>query len=311
MATYSVAALVQDTSGVFYGTAAEGASTDTNAGTVFGLSVGLVPFVETEPTSGRTGATVDILGTNLTGVTSVTFNRTPALLGAPEWSRDSKGYQGAPYVYANVATGCIDGGMSETSRLLASDGQASDELGSSVSISGGTIVVGAPQTHNSGSGAVYVYTTTAADWTNSFQIAKLTASDGVTGDRLGTSVSMQGGIVAAGAPSRSDGSNQGAVYIYTEPAGGWQNDTEAFKLTASDGAPSDLFGISVAVSGNTTAIGASGVSAGTNQGRPTSLVLLPITEAPMTSSHLILEACASRRGSAGFESQPFAMGRIP
>jgi uncharacterized protein (TIGR03437 family) len=36
--------------------------------------VGLGPFVETQTTSGKVGAAVKILGTDLTGATSVTFN---------------------------------------------------------------------------------------------------------------------------------------------------------------------------------------------------------------------------------------------
>jgi uncharacterized protein (TIGR03437 family) len=48
-------------------------------GTVFSLSLGLGPFVETQPTSGKAGAAVKILGTNLTGATSVAFNGTPAV----------------------------------------------------------------------------------------------------------------------------------------------------------------------------------------------------------------------------------------
>jgi hypothetical protein len=47
-------------------------------GTVFSLSVGLGPFVETLPTSGKVGAAVKILGTDLTGATSVAFNGTVA-----------------------------------------------------------------------------------------------------------------------------------------------------------------------------------------------------------------------------------------
>ena len=68
--------VVQDTNGKFYGTTYTGGAN--GDGTVFGLSVGLGPFVETQPTGGKVGAAIKILGTNLTGATSVTFNDTPA-----------------------------------------------------------------------------------------------------------------------------------------------------------------------------------------------------------------------------------------
>lgn len=71
------AALVQATNGTFYGTTNTGGSTDCGeCGTLFSLSVGLGPFVETLPTSGKVGASVKILGNDLTGATSVTFNGT-------------------------------------------------------------------------------------------------------------------------------------------------------------------------------------------------------------------------------------------
>ena len=69
---YPSGALVQDTDGNLYGTTADGGAN--GDGTVFRLSIGLGPFVETEPTAAKVGATVKILGTNLTGATSVTFN---------------------------------------------------------------------------------------------------------------------------------------------------------------------------------------------------------------------------------------------
>ncbi|HEV2176059.1 MAG TPA: choice-of-anchor tandem repeat GloVer-containing protein [Terriglobia bacterium] len=67
--------LVQDTNGNFYGTTQSGGAKG-GYGTVFSLSVDLGPFVETQTTSGKVGATVKILGTNLTGATNVTFNGT-------------------------------------------------------------------------------------------------------------------------------------------------------------------------------------------------------------------------------------------
>ncbi|MGB0037417.1 MAG: IPT/TIG domain-containing protein, partial [Terriglobales bacterium] len=64
-----------------YGTTFSGGTSKAcryGCGTVYSLSVGLGPFVEMVPTSGNVGAAVRILGTNLKGATSVTFNGTPA-----------------------------------------------------------------------------------------------------------------------------------------------------------------------------------------------------------------------------------------
>jgi uncharacterized repeat protein (TIGR03803 family) len=75
--------LAQATHGNFYGTTVYGGASSAcpngpGCGTVYSLSVGLRPFVETLPTSGKVGAAIIILGNNLTGATSVTFNGKPA-----------------------------------------------------------------------------------------------------------------------------------------------------------------------------------------------------------------------------------------
>jgi uncharacterized repeat protein (TIGR03803 family) len=71
------AALVQDTNGRFYGTTSSGGLY--SIGTVFALSTGLAPFVETRPNHGKVGWVIQILGNGLGSATSVTFNGTPAV----------------------------------------------------------------------------------------------------------------------------------------------------------------------------------------------------------------------------------------
>jgi uncharacterized repeat protein (TIGR03803 family) len=68
--------LVQDTNGTFYGTT--GAGGTLGGGTLFSLSVGLRPFVQTNPPWGNVGEIVGILGNHLKGTTSVTVNGTTA-----------------------------------------------------------------------------------------------------------------------------------------------------------------------------------------------------------------------------------------
>jgi len=78
----SYATLLQGTDGNLYGTTTDGGTSCNGGfcgfGTVFKLSVGLAPFLKLQPGSGGVGTPVTILGTNLSGATSVTFNGTPA-----------------------------------------------------------------------------------------------------------------------------------------------------------------------------------------------------------------------------------------
>ena len=75
--SYPFDALLQATDGTFYGTTSTNGAVGA-VGTVFSLSMGLGPFVKASPASGKVASTVRILGTNLTGATSVTFHGTAA-----------------------------------------------------------------------------------------------------------------------------------------------------------------------------------------------------------------------------------------
>ncbi len=156
-------------------------------------------------------------------------------------------------------------------QLTASDGATGDDFGVSVSISGNTVVVGAPTADNS-LGAAYLFTEPASGWANLTQVAKLTASDAAVNDFFGGSVSISGNTVVVGACNATIGANggQGASYVFTEPASGWTNMTQTAKLTASDGRANDEFGASVSISGNTLVVGADNPYHLNARGRPMS-----------------------------------------
>ncbi len=69
----SYGSLIQGTDGNFYGATSTGGGSG-NGGTVFKLSMGLAPFVQTMPPYGKLSSRVAILGNELSGTTSVTFN---------------------------------------------------------------------------------------------------------------------------------------------------------------------------------------------------------------------------------------------
>ncbi|MFZ5797427.1 MAG: hypothetical protein C4563_06890 [Desulfobulbus sp.] len=160
------------------------------------------------------------------------------------------------YVFTKLSSGWTD--MTQTAKLTASDGTAGDFFGSSVAISGDTIVVGA-KFDNSSTGSAYVFTKPGSGWTDMTQTAKLTASDGEAGDWFGFSVGISGDTVVAGATNHN--SFTGSAYVFTKPGSGWADMTQTAKLTASDGegdpiGGGDQFGYSVAISGETVVVGA-------------------------------------------------------
>jgi hypothetical protein len=96
--------------------------------------------------------------------------------------------------------------------------------------------------------------------------AILSASQYYAHDNFGESVAMSsdGHTIAVGAPydppfTDAPQASPGIVYVFSEPAsGGWQSATQTAELTASDRAPGDNFGESVAISGDgsTVVVGA-------------------------------------------------------
>ena len=87
--------------------------------------------------------------------------------------------------------------------------------------------------------------------------AKLTASDGAAADYFGYSVAISGdtGVVGAYGNDNEKGSNSGSAYVFVRSGTTW---TQQAKLTASDGAANDYFGVGVAISGDTVVVGAYG-----------------------------------------------------
>jgi hypothetical protein len=170
---------------------------------------------------------------------------------------------GAAYVFVKPSTGWTN--MTQTAMLTASDSATTAyHFGASVAISGDTIVVGAPWTIVNGVvqvGAVYVYVKPPGGWTSMTETAKLTGYhvDGIGEDWIGTTVSIDGNTIVAGAPNvfpdfRALG--EGEVFIYVKPPGGWKNTTENAVLYLPVGGLG--FSVSTAVSGGTIVVGADG-----------------------------------------------------
>ena len=173
------------------------------------------------------------------------------LIGAPGSGAD---IAGASYVFAH------DGQIwDQLARLKASDGALFDRLGFSVDVSGDgdAIVVGAPFDDDGGdtAGAAYIYRRPEAGWADAAEDAKLTAGAfAAADDEFGRAVAIDGDTVVAGAPFENGvGADSGAAYVLVRQAGAWSLQA---RLTAADAAAQADFGYSVAIEGNTIAVGA-------------------------------------------------------
>jgi len=180
---------------------------------------------------------------------SVAISGDTVVVGA-SWE-DTGGQQaGAAYVFTRSGTT-----WTQQQKIQASDRQASDYFGGSVSIDGDTVVVGAigEDTGANSAGAAYVFTRSGTTWT---QQAKIQASDAQAVDQFGWSVSISGDIVVVGAYEEdTGGTNAGSAYVFTRSGTTW---TQQQKIQASDIGAGDGFGQSVSISGDIVVVGAGG-----------------------------------------------------
>ncbi|UCE61549.1 MAG: FG-GAP repeat protein [Phycisphaerales bacterium] len=151
---------------------------------------------------------------------------------------------GSAHVYTNNGSGWVEG-----QPLLALDGAADDHFGHSVSVSGGVVVVGSYG--HAEAGAAYVFRYDGSIWVEE---QKLTPSDGIAGDNFGYAVGVSGDVAVVGAYGVDDsGTSSGAAYMFRFDGSQW---IEGQKLTASDGAAYDFFGVATAMSNDVAVIGA-------------------------------------------------------
>jgi len=139
----------------------------------------------------------------------------------------------------------------QQAKIQASDAQANDQFGQSVSISsdGNTAIVGSwfEDTGGSNAGSAYIFTRSGMTWS---QQAKIQASDIEGNDRFGYSVSISsdGDTAIVGAYAEdTGGSNAGSAYIFTRSGTTW---SQQAKIQASDIEANDWFGWSVSISGD-------------------------------------------------------------
>ena len=119
----------------------------------------------------------------------------------PHHPKYYQSYSGSAYLFDLSGT--------QVAKLTASDGAAYDYFGSSVAISGSTVVVGGVWMGRDW-GSAYLFDLSGT------QVAKLTASDGAAKDYFGRSVAISGSTVVVGAGADDDnGADSGSAYLFS------------------------------------------------------------------------------------------------
>lgn len=181
---------------------------------------------------------------------SVAIDGNYAIIGAPLDDIGANGDQGSAYIFFFNGTTWV-----EQAKLSAVGGEASDNFGSSVAISGDYAIVGAPRDNvgaNSDQGSAYIFIRSGTTWT---QQSNFSGNSATADDRFGSSVSIDGIYAAIGAPNDDVGANtnQGTAYVFVRSGVNW---TQQDYKTLPSGAANDEFGRSVSISGIFLAVGA-------------------------------------------------------
>lgn len=133
---------------------------------------------------------------------------------------------------------------------LVNNMELDGSLGTSLGISGDTIVVGAPL-FDGWTGAAHVYRASGADWN---MVQELLQTGGAVGFSFGQDVAIDGDTLVVSAPGTFDGGGvpTGAAVVFEFDGTAWIETTQLF---ADDGGLNDGFGTSVAISGDTIVVG--------------------------------------------------------
>lgn len=168
---------------------------------------------------------------------------------------EASGPAEAPAPSAPLALPALSAALGLQQELIAAPSPVQGEyLGYSVAMDGDTAIVGAPDFDGASSGAAYVFVRAAGVW--SLQ-QRLSPSDGVLGDRFGSSVAIDGDTAVVGADTHdlgSGGKNSGAAYVFTRAGSSWTQEAELAPSDHSIGG--DCFGWTVDIDGDTAVVGA-------------------------------------------------------
>jgi hypothetical protein len=166
------------------------------------------------------------------------------LVAAPY--RNGGGAEGFVFTFKQTPQGWVQSGQP----MHAPGGAQSDRFGSAVSLSGSSLLVGAPERHTgakAGQGAAYIFQREGEVWT--FRGPPLVASDGQVEDRFGLAVALERdqAFVSAVDHSVVGRKHAGAVYVFERNPNGW---VQRQVLSAQDGDADEYFGSAVVVSGD-------------------------------------------------------------